>query len=129
MIMKKQKTENSNLTLLGNQEVAYSFNYNPGIMEVFDNKHPDNDYWVKFNCPEFTSLCPITGQPDFAHLVIDYGPEFHLLWTVFLDESGECWTFSNPKIRAQKNITLDRNIDTPTNGPPLANGHTAHKTF
>ena len=73
--MKKLRTENSNLTLLGNQQVTYSFNYNPGIMEVFDNKHPDNDYWVKFNCPEFTSLCPITGQPDFATIYISYIPD------------------------------------------------------
>ena len=38
-------------------------------------KHPDKDYWVKFNCPEFTSLCPITGQPDFATITISYVPE------------------------------------------------------
>lgn len=38
------------------------------------NKHPDNDYFVKFNCPEFTSLCPITGQPDFATITISYVP-------------------------------------------------------
>ena len=38
------------------------------------NKHPDRDYFVKFNCPEFTSLCPITGQPDFATLYISYVP-------------------------------------------------------
>jgi len=73
--MKKQKSESRDLTLLGNQEVAYSFNYNPGIMEVFDNKHLGNDYWVKFNCPEFTSLCPITGQPDFATIYISYIPD------------------------------------------------------
>jgi hypothetical protein len=45
-----------------------------------------------------------------AHIVIDYGAEHHLLWVVFLDESGECWTFSNPDIRAQKNVTMGRNI-------------------
>ena len=38
------------------------------MLEAFDNKHPGNDYWVRFNCPEFTSLCPITGQPDFAEI-------------------------------------------------------------
>jgi hypothetical protein len=43
-----------------------------------------------------------------AHLVIDYGPEAHLLWTVFLDDSAECWTFPNPQIRAAKNITMGR---------------------
>ena len=58
--------EDLDLNLLGNQNVKYPFSYAPGVLETFDNKHPDNDYFVKFNCPEFTSLCPITSQPDFA---------------------------------------------------------------
>jgi 7-cyano-7-deazaguanine reductase len=62
------------LSLLGNQQVKYSFDYDPNLLESFVNKHPDNDYWVKFNCPEFTSLCPITGQPDFATIYISYIP-------------------------------------------------------
>ena len=56
--------EKENLTLLGNQQTEYSMDYNPSVLEAFQNKHPENDYFVKFNCPEFTSLCPITGQPD-----------------------------------------------------------------
>ncbi len=44
------------------------------ILEVVPNPHPETRYLVRFTCPEFTSLCPITGQPDFAHLVIDYVP-------------------------------------------------------
>jgi len=43
-------------------------------LEKVKNPHKDTDYCVRFTCPEFTSLCPITGQPDFAHLVIDYVP-------------------------------------------------------
>ena len=39
------------------------------------NPHPDTDYLIRFTVPEFTALCPITGQPDFAHLVIDYVPD------------------------------------------------------
>jgi 7-cyano-7-deazaguanine reductase len=39
------------------------------------NPHPDTLYVVRFTCPEFTSICPVTGQPDFAHLVIDYVPK------------------------------------------------------
>ena len=39
------------------------------------NQHSDVDYVIRFTVPEFTALCPITGQPDFAHLVIDYGPD------------------------------------------------------
>ena len=62
------------VTLLGNQGVRYPQTYDPGVLETFINKHPGNDYFVKFNCPEFTSLCPITGQPDFATIYISYVP-------------------------------------------------------
>jgi 7-cyano-7-deazaguanine reductase len=57
----------------------YEFNYAPEILEYFENKHPHNDYWVKFNCPEFTSLCPITGQPDFATITISYIPDIKMV--------------------------------------------------
>ena len=43
------------------------------------NPHPDVDYLIRFTVPEFTALCPITGQPDFAHLVIDYAPAAWLI--------------------------------------------------
>ena len=66
--------EKENLTLLGNKNTRYSSDYDPNVLETFPNKHPDNDYFVKFNCPEFTSLCPITGQPDFAAIYISYIP-------------------------------------------------------
>lgn len=66
--------EKENLTLLGNQQNNYETDYNHGLLETFVNKHPENDYFVKFNCPEFTSLCPITGQPDFANIIISYVP-------------------------------------------------------
>lgn len=56
------------------KSTAYDFNYHPEVLETFANKHPGNDYFVKFNCPEFTTLCPITGQPDFATLYISYIP-------------------------------------------------------
>ena len=70
--MRDKQTEN--LTKLGSQNNKYSFDYDPTLLETFTNKHPDNDYWVKFNCPEFTSLCPITGQPDYATVMICYVP-------------------------------------------------------
>ena len=44
------------------------------ILEKVPNPHPDTLYLARFTAPEFTSLCPVTGQPDFAHLVIDYAP-------------------------------------------------------
>ena len=71
--------ENEGLTLLGNRNVKYDTDYNPGLLETFENKHQENDYWVKFNCPEFTSLCPITGQPDFATIYISYVPSVKMV--------------------------------------------------
>lgn len=53
----------------------YPTDYAPQVLEAFQNKHPENDYFVKFNCPEFTSLCPMTGQPDFATIYISYVPD------------------------------------------------------
>ena len=49
------------------------------VLETVPNPHPGRLYAVRFTCPEFTSLCPLTGQPDFAHLVIDYVPEARIL--------------------------------------------------
>jgi 7-cyano-7-deazaguanine reductase len=43
-------------------------------LEIFDNPNPDRDYEIEFDCPEFTCLCPLTGQPDFAHFRITYVP-------------------------------------------------------
>ena len=56
------------------KKTDYKMDYAPEMLETFVNKHQDNDYWVQFNFPEFTSLCPITGQPDFAEIVISYIP-------------------------------------------------------
>ena len=52
---------------------------NEAVLETVPNPHPGLLYAVRFTCPEFTSLCPVTGQPDFAHLVIDYVPEAAIL--------------------------------------------------
>src|SRR5579871_5866147 len=49
------------------------------VIDKVKNPHKGTDYCVRFSCPEFTSLCPITGQPDFAHLVIDYVPKDFLI--------------------------------------------------
>ncbi len=63
-----------NFTLLGKKTTDYKTNYAPEVLETFKNQHQENDYWVRFNCPEFTTLCPITGQPDFATIYIAYIP-------------------------------------------------------
>lgn len=69
-----QKNIYNDLTLLGgNSDVP--INPDAAILEKVENPQVDNLYSVRFTIPEFTSLCPLTGQPDFAHLVIDYVPE------------------------------------------------------
>ena len=73
--MPRTEQEKKGLTLLGNSRTVYRDDYTPEVLETFINKHPDNDYMVTFNCPEFTSLCPITGQPDFAEIRINYIPD------------------------------------------------------
>ena len=71
--------ESEGLKSLGNQGTQYDFGYTPEVLETFINKHQENDYWVKFNIPEFTSLCPITGQPDFATIYISYVPDVKMV--------------------------------------------------
>jgi len=61
------------LTQLGKKATIAS-SPDKAILEAVPNPHPDVDYVIRFVCPEFTSLCPMTGQPDFAHIVIDYVP-------------------------------------------------------
>ena len=66
------------LKSLGKTVVA-SKDYDPAMLDAFDNKHPERDYWVTFTAPEFTTLCPKTGQPDFATLTIRYIPAKRLV--------------------------------------------------
>ena len=62
------------VSLLGNQKTQYPTDYAPQMLETFVNMHPDNEYVVTLTCPEFTSLCPKTGQPDFGEIIISYIP-------------------------------------------------------
>ena len=66
-------TDTSGLSQLGRQTEA-PVSPETAQLERVPNPHPDTLYLARFTVPEFTSLCPVTGQPDFAHLVIDYAP-------------------------------------------------------
>lgn len=70
----RTEQEMPDVTLLGANNTKYPTCYAPEVLETFVNKHPDNEYLVTFTCPEFTSLCPKTGQPDFARIIINYIP-------------------------------------------------------
>lgn len=63
------------LTLLKKSSTTYNDNHpDKTILECFDNRFPHRDYWVTFECPEFTTRCPVTGQPDFGRISIHYVP-------------------------------------------------------
>ena len=64
-----------NLTLLGRSEKGLPASPGEAQLEVFPNRSSQRDYWIELDCPEFTSLCPVTGQPDFAQLAIRYVPD------------------------------------------------------
>jgi 7-cyano-7-deazaguanine reductase len=68
----RQDKELGTVTLLGNTKTSYPATYAPQVLEKFPNKNPDNDAWTSLICTEFTSLCPKTGQPDFAKIFINY---------------------------------------------------------
>lgn len=68
------REEEGSLTLLGNKGVKYPADYDPSLLETFANRHPDRDYLVTLLCSEFTTLCPITSQPDFGKITINYIP-------------------------------------------------------
>ena len=75
----RTQDELTGVSLLGNKRVEYPTRYCPEILEAFDNKHPENEYLVTLMCPEFTSLCPMTGQPDFAKIIINYIPRVKMV--------------------------------------------------
>lgn len=79
MTVSRTKDELQQIQHLGNQHTTYAGTYDPSVLESFANKHRDHDYFVKFNCPEFTSLCPKTGQPDYATIYISYVPDLRLV--------------------------------------------------
>jgi 7-cyano-7-deazaguanine reductase len=68
----------NDLSLLG-RHTEYKTVYSPDVLETFANPHAGRDYMVSLNCPEFTSLCPVTGQPDFASIRIDYIPDLRMV--------------------------------------------------
>lgn len=77
--VRMQKNDLDNLTLLSRHAVSYPDSPEKARLESFPNKYPNRDYLVEFNCPEFTSVCPMTGQPDFAKIIITYIPDLKCL--------------------------------------------------
>jgi len=68
------KAKPADLSLLGASKTILPAGPDQAVLESFPNPKPGRPYWISLDCPEFTALCPITGQPDFGHLTIAYIP-------------------------------------------------------
>ncbi len=75
MTVKKQPERFADLTLLKRSEQDYPDSPGESQLETFENLYAGRDYIIEFDCPEYTSLCPVTGQPDFGHIVVRYIPD------------------------------------------------------
>jgi 7-cyano-7-deazaguanine reductase len=71
----KPKRKYAALTLLGNSQAAFPKSPLQATLEAFPNPNPKRDYSIRIDCPDFTSLCPVTGQPDFAQIIVEYVPD------------------------------------------------------
>jgi len=72
MANSKKAEQSRGLTLLGNQAGGIPQKVSPEVLETFENRYAHRDYTIRFDCEDFTSLCPVTGQPDFASILIEY---------------------------------------------------------
>ena len=70
----QDRSEGEGLSLLGSGKTHYPSSPEEATLETFANAYPERNYTIRLDCPEFTSLCPITGQPDFGRIVIEYVP-------------------------------------------------------
>jgi len=77
--MTTKKTTPGKLTRLHENDTNYPKVPSGDILEVFENKYPQRNYLITFDCPEFTSVCPVTGQPDFGKIVIEYCPDTYCI--------------------------------------------------
>ena len=71
----KNRERFRDLTLLSASERNYPNSPDAARLEAFENIYADRDYVIEFDCPEYTSLCPVTGQPDFGHIIVRYVPD------------------------------------------------------
>jgi len=73
--MNKNQGKYEELTILRGSETSYPESPDEARLEIFENRYSHRDYWITFDCPEFTSRCPITNQPDFGKIIIRYIPD------------------------------------------------------
>lgn len=94
----------SGLSLLKKSEQNYPASPAEAKLEVFKNLYADRDYEIVFDCPEFTSLCPVTGQPDFGHITVRYIPDLFCVESkslkLYLFSHRNCNTFHEEAVNA-----------------------------
>lgn len=95
------------LTLLGNSVAALPDSPETARLEVFPNPRPGRSYTIRIDCPDFTSLCPVTGQPDFAEVVLEYIPGAQCLET----KSLKLYFASFRNMRAFNEEVINRILD------------------
>ncbi len=95
------------LTLLGKKIKGIPASPSEARLETFKNFYPDRDYWVSFDCPEFTSLCPKTGQPDFGLVKIRYIPDKRCLEA----KSLKLYLFSYRNLSIFNEVAVNRIMD------------------
>jgi len=111
MKKKQKKNAGTELTLLRRSIQRYPNNPKKAKLEFFPNPCSKRDYWIHFDCPEFTALCPITGQPDFAVITIDYVPDKLCLESKAL----KMYLYSYRNIGAFHEDSINRILDDITN--------------
>ena len=107
MMSKKRDRKYAALTLLGNPRAAFPKSPRQGTLEAFPNPKPRRDYSIRIDCPDFTSLCPVTGQPDFAEITVEYVPGDRCLET----KSLKLYLASYRNVHAFNEAAINRILD------------------
>lgn len=95
------------LTLLGNSQAAFPKSPQQATLEAFPNPNAQRDFSIRIDCPDFTSLCPVTGQPDFAEIFVEYIPDARCLET----KSLKLYLASYRNVHAFNEAVINRILD------------------
>jgi 7-cyano-7-deazaguanine reductase len=104
---KRQNPKYAALTLLGNSRAAFPKSPRQRTLEAFPNPKPRRNYSIRIDCPDFTSLCPVTGQPDFAQIIVEYVPGDRCLET----KSLKLYLASYRNVHAFNEAVINRILD------------------
>ncbi|MDR3561457.1 MAG: preQ(1) synthase [Negativicutes bacterium] len=95
------------MTLLGNSQAAFPKSPQQATLEAFPNPNAQRDFSIRIDCPDFTSLCPVTGQPDFAEIFVEYTPDARCLET----KSLKLYLASYRNVHAFNEAVINRILD------------------